>query len=730
EGTQEDALATLLSQRSREPFDLERGPLLRVSLVKLAPREHVLHFAMHHIVSDAWSLGLLTREFARTYAALHTGVIDALPPLPVQYGDYAAWQREWLDEARLEAQLRYWRERLGDEHPVLELPVSRKRTGLRAAQGGRVARRLGAGQTQALRRLSQRHGATLFMTLLAAYDVLLARYSGQQDLRVGVPVAGRDRAEIEGLIGFFVNTLVIRTELAGVEHFAALLAQVRDRVVEAQAHQDVPFARLVEALQPQRSLSHTPLFQAMFNHAGAAGAELVLPGLTVSPVAAGAQSARFDLVLNTVEEAGGGLSVSLTYACDIFDEAVVQRLLDHYVEIVEQIGAQPGQDLPLGEIRLSVEARHHTVPVVRAFEPVVGRIAQQARRNPQAPALHCEGERLTYGELDGWASRIARRLLRAGVRADERVGVCMTRSAGLVAALLGVMKSGAAFVPLDPEYPPERLAYMMDDAGVSRVLADGETARQLHALLAGHEVIAVTDMAEGEDESAPPVEVPVHPEQLAYVIYTSGSTGRPKGVAISQRALALHLADFIETYGITARERQLQSSTVNFDVSLHEMLPALMSGGQVEMRGAQAWDLETMSRHLSEERVTFARIPTAYWQQWLREPPAAGELEALRQITVGGEGLPGDALGQWRAGPLAHIRLDNLYGPTETTVACLYRRTCAQDVEQAIVSIGVPYASRSVYVLDGEGNEVPVGGLGELCIGGATLARGYLGRAG
>ncbi|WP_042340097.1 non-ribosomal peptide synthetase, partial [Paraburkholderia ferrariae] len=617
--------------------------------------------------------------------------------------------------------------RLGDEHPVLELPVSRKRTGLRAAHGGRVARRLGAAPTRALRQLSQRHGATLFMTLLAAFDVLLARYSGQQDLRVGVPVAGRDRAETEGLIGFFVNTLVIRTELAGVSHFAALLAQVRERVVEAQAHQDLPFARLVEALQPQRSLSHTPLFQAMFNHAGAPGAPLALPGLTVSPVGAGAQTARFDLVLNTAEEAEGGLAVSLTYAGDIFDEAVVQRMLDHYVEIVEQIAAQPECDLHLGQIRLGVDARHHTVPVTRAFEPVILRFARQAQSSPQAEALHCEGERLTYGELDGWANRIARRLLRMGVRADERVGVCMTRSAGLVAALLGVMKSGAAFVPLDPEYPPERLAYMLEDAGVSRVLADAGTAQRLQGLLGGREVIAVTQVA---DESAQPVEVAVHPEQLAYVIYTSGSTGRPKGVAISQRALALHLADFIGAYGITARDRQLQSSTVNFDVSLHEMLPALMSGGQVEMRGAQAWDLETMSRQLAQERVTFARIPTAYWQQWLREPPAASRLAALRQITVGGEGLPGDALGQWRAGPLSHIRLDNLYGPTETTVACLYRQTCAQDVEQAIVSIGVPYASRSVYVLDGEGNEVPVGGLGELCIGGATLARGYLGRPG
>ncbi|WP_347558045.1 non-ribosomal peptide synthase/polyketide synthase [Robbsia sp. KACC 23696] len=725
----ETSLAALLSTLSRAPFDLERGPLLRVSLVRMSDEEHVLHFAMHHIVSDAWSLGILTREFVRNYASLQDGVIGALPPLPVQYGDFAAWQRERLDPARLDAQLAYWREQLGTEHPILELPVSRKRTGLRTADGGRVTRDLTVQQSQALRQVSRARGATMFMTLLAAYNVLLSRYSGQQDIRVGVPAAGRDRAEIEALIGFFVNTLVIRTDLTDLRDFGALLAYVREQVVAAQAHQDVPFARLVEVLQPQRSLSHTPLFQAMFNHVVAERAALTLPGLTVSSISAGTETARFDLVLNVVES--DTLSVSLTYARDLFDEAVVQRMLDHYVELLEQIGAQP--DIALGQLRLGVDQRFQHEPPRRAYEPAVRRFAAQARREPLAPALHCEGVRLNYGQLDAWSTAIAQRLLQHGARADVRIGICMTRSVGLVAALLGVMKSGAAFVPLDPEYPEDRLAYMIEDAGVGCVLADAETAQARQTLLQGREVIVVEEAAVATSSSAPataPFEVPIHPEQLAYVIYTSGSTGRPKGVAISQRALALHLADFLETYGISAQDKQLQSSTINFDVSLHEMLPALMCGGQVEMRGAQPWDLETMSRHLAEEGVTFSRIPTAYWQQWLREPPAASRLAALRQITVGGEGLPGDALRQWREGPLTHIQLDNLYGPTETTVACMYRRTTAEDVTQAIVSIGKPYASRNVYVLDASGNEVPLGGLGELCIGGETLARGYLGRPG
>ncbi|WP_313957399.1 amino acid adenylation domain-containing protein, partial [Paraburkholderia sp. BCC1885] len=343
-----------------------------------------------------------------------------------------------------------------------------------------------------------------------------------------------------------------------------------------------------------------------------------------------------------------------------------------------------------------------------------------------ARAVVCEGESLSYERLEAWSNRIGRRLKALGVQAEQCVGLCVERSVGLVAGLLGVMKSGAAFVPLDPSYPEARLRDMMEDAGVRRVVADAGSVASLGDLLADFEVVLISDV---EGESPDAWQEPVHADQLAYVIYTSGSTGKPKGVAISHGSLSLHMDDFLQTYQITEADRQLQSSTINFDVSLHEMLPALMSGGQVVMRGPQHWDLETMSRRLIEEKVTFSRIPTAYWQQWLREPPAASDL-SLRQITVGGEALPGDALKQWRRGPLAHIRLDNLYGPTETTVACVYRETQDEDTDHVAAPIGAPYPSRSAYVLDLDGNEAPVGGLGELCIGGATLARGYLKRPG
>ncbi|HXZ08369.1 MAG TPA: amino acid adenylation domain-containing protein, partial [Paraburkholderia sp.] len=725
-------LDTVLERLSNEPFDLEQGSLLRVALLRTAPDDHVLHVAIHHIVSDGLSIDVFVDEFVAAYrdacgasADLSGHVTHDAPH--VQYGDYAMWQREWLEDESLAGQLDYWRKELGGEQPILELPLARVRTGMRSTAGGSVSRSVSPQVVEALRQVSLTADCTLFMTLLAAYDVLLSRYSGQDDIRVGVPVSGRDREETERLIGFFVNTLVIRAQMDSVARFTDLLAQVRSRTLDAYARQDVPFARLVQELQPQRSFGHTPLFQTMFNYLGEQREPIRLPGLTVSDMTSELQTARFDLVLSAREKREG-LEVSLTYARDVLDESTVSRMLDHYVSLLEQIGARG--DVHLGELVLE-DAGARAALAAHRFVPVGGRIVARALLQPQTPAVHCEGRRLNYGQLQAWSARIAAALRARGVMAETRVGLCVTRGPGLVAALVGALRSGGAFVPLDPAYPGERLATMLEDAQVGCVLADAQTLATCGTLFAGREVIDVGALEQGADvlpHVAP--DAAIHPEQLAYVIYTSGSTGRPKGVAVSHAALSRHLDDFIGTYGISGADTQLQSSTVNFDVALHELLPALVQGGQVEMRGPQLWDIETTSRHLKEGGVTFARIPTAYWQQWLRTPPSREDLAALRQITVGGEALPGDALAQWRRGPLAHIRLDNLYGPTETTVACMYHATSEADTQQTIVPIGVPYASRCVYVLDRFGNEVPVGGLGELCIGGLTLARGYLARPG
>ncbi len=719
-----ERVADTLSAISRAAFSLEQGPLFRVTLIRLGDCEHVLHFVTHHIVSDAWSNRIILNEFSRLYTAIRQGRTHQLAPLRVQYADYALWQNAAEQQARADAELAFWRERLGGELMVLELPFDRSPPASRNQAGARVDVKLAAPVIDAVRAMSHRHQATPFMVLLAAFDVLLARYSGQADIRVGVPVAGRNRLETQSLIGFFVNTLVIRTEMAGLDTVDTLLRHVRERVLEAQAHQDVPFARVVDALNPGRSLTQTPLFSVMFNYDhGTEGEGLSLPGLRVSPIETSTGTARFDLVLS-VRERHDGITVSLNYARDVFDAQTVERMLGHYISLLEQIATK--DHAYLAELVLDAEVSEPTLSA-HVFVPAGERIAAQARRQPQAPAVHCEGERLSYGELDIWSNRIARALHAGGMGSETRVGLCLTRSVGLVTALVGVLRSGAAFVPLDPAYPAERLRTMMDDAQLSCVLCDAATLATCGPLFAGREVIDINALGAS---SGDPLDVAIHPEQLAYVIYTSGSTGRPKGVAISHVALSRHLDDFIGTYGIDTADVQLQSSTINFDVALHEMLPALMQGGQVEMRGPQLWDIQTTSRHLKDGRVTFARIPTAYWQQWLRTPPPLDDLASLRQITVGGEGLPGDSLAQWRNGPLARIRLDNLYGPTETTVACMYRETRAEDTAQAIVSIGEPYGSRSVCVMDQYGNEAPVGALGELCIGGLTLARGYLDRPG
>ncbi|WP_070105668.1 non-ribosomal peptide synthetase [Burkholderia plantarii] len=729
------ALDALLAERSAAPFDLEHGPLLRVALIALAPDDHVLHVALHHIVSDGLSVGVLVNELGAAYAAClgedaeapATGARAASAPAGVQYGDYALWQREWLDDGALARQLDYWRNRLGTDHPVLELPKTRTRTGMRSGAGGRVVRVLPPALHAALLRVSNAADATPFMTLLAAYDLLLARYSGQRDIRVGVPAAGRDRPEVARTIGFFVNTLVIRSELDAVPTFEALLAQVRERVLEAHAHADLPFTKLVDALQPQRSFGNTPLVQAMFNYLGNDDDTIRLPGLDVSNHEIDMQTARFDLVLDARERANG-FEVAFTYAEDLFDAATMGAMLDHFVALLDAALGAPQRPLAA----LAAAAPGPAPAPVKPYRSVPARFAASAARHAASLAAHCEGQHATYAQLDRHAERVARALAAACVRHDERVGICMTRSLGMVAALLGTLRSPGAFVPLDPAYPAERLAMMMDDAGVKVVLTDAAARRQCGGLFAGRAAIDV-DALEGEGEGdanaiATFVHEP-HPDQLAYVIYTSGSTGRPKGVAISHGAFAAHLDDFITAHGIGADDTQLQSSTINFDVALHEMLPALLQGGRIEMRGAEPWDIDATSRHLIDARVTFSRLPTAYWQQWLRTPPPPQALAALRQITVGGEGLPGDALAQWQRGPLGRIGLANLYGPTETTVACMYRATTPEDAAQSIVSIGVPYASRTARVLDRDGNEAPVGALGELCIGGHTLARGYLDRA-
>ncbi|SDR22064.1 non-ribosomal peptide synthase domain TIGR01720/amino acid adenylation domain-containing protein [Paraburkholderia fungorum] len=726
----EDADAQLraqLRQTASQPFDLERDPLLRFDVLRLSDDTYVVQIVIHHIISDAWSMGMLIRDFVSFYGDALRGHVTRAPDSALQFSDVAMWQREWIDSDTLARQLSYWSTQLAGTAPVLPLPADRARPAVRDGVGARFALDLDAVLASRLKALSRSNDATLFMTLLHAFNLLLHRYSGETDLWVGVPVAGRQRVETHPVMGFFVNTLVIRSQISPSATLQQQLRMLRDTVLDAQAHEDLPFAHLLDSLQTGRDLSHSPLFQVMFNLDYAdPNARIDLPGLTATPVDSDAGTARFDLTLNVIE-APDSLRAIFSYACDMFDAATIERFARDYRAVLVQFADSPS--LKPGDIVLSGATLASQAERLYAFEPVVPRIVARAAAQPDAPALYCGDTMLSYAALDRRSNQIARRLKHAGVGRDTRVGVCMTRSVGLPVALLAVWKAGGAYVPLDPDYPDERLRDMLDDAGVVAVVVDRACSERLGDLFGACPQIDIDAIDQHADEDSSGWDEPVHPRQLAYVLYTSGSTGRPKGVALDHEALSLHLRDFGDAYRIGANDIMLQSSTINFDVALHELLPALLAGGAVRMRGPQAWTLDTLNATLTGGKVTFARIPTALWQQWQRSAPSADALRALRQITVGGEALPGDALDRWQRGPLKHIALDNLYGPTETAIAALRHTTSADDATQTVVPIGRPYPGRGAAVFDAYGNRMPHGGAGELCITGACVARGYLGRA-
>ncbi|WP_208603305.1 non-ribosomal peptide synthetase [Caballeronia sordidicola] len=737
-GMRDARLYTFLGELAEQPFDLAHDTLLRVTLCRVADEEHVVHLHVHHIVADAHALAILLDEWCAAYDARIDGRSMSCATFdtpPLQYAQHACAERDPARAAALDAHLNWWRAQLAAPAAELALPFDRPRGALRtagAATGERIRVGVPAGLRTRLYALAGAARATPFMVLYAAWTALLHRYSGQRVFRIGVPVAGRENPASRGALGYFVNTLPMRVALSGRLTCAQWLDAARTNVLDALARQDVPLARLAAAHGGARDGSHTALFQTLFNYEGIDRARLARSRhLHVREIDNLTRGAQFDLALN-VTESGGALQLDLDYACDVFDEATIERLAAHYLEVLEQF-ADAGAT-PLANLRLSralqdlPEGATATFDAHEAacFEPIWKAIAAQAQTRPTAVAVKCEGAALDYAALERRSNQIARRLLRehGAPLADVRVGLAVSRSVALPCALLGILKAGAAFVPLDPDYPQARLTTMLDDAGIEIVLADATSAAQMSALLEGRRVLRIEDTCV---DDAAPFAPAVHPEQLAYVIYTSGSTGRPKGVAVSHAALARHLRDFAQAYSIDDKDTQLQISTINFDVALHEMLPALMQGARVLMRGPAQWDLAALNAALEDEHVSFARIPTAFWQQWLREPQPHS-FAALRQITVGGEALPGDALAAWQRSPLASIRIDNLYGPTETTVACLRRTTEAADAAHAVAPIGTPFASRTLAVIDADGASLPHGGQGELCIGGATLARGYLGR--
>ncbi|HVG45825.1 MAG TPA: amino acid adenylation domain-containing protein, partial [Longimicrobium sp.] len=732
-------LDRLVAEEASAPFDLAQGPLVRGRLVRMAADDHVLLLTMHHIVSDGWSMDVLHRELGALYAAFARGLEDPLPPLPVQYADYAAWHRRWVEGPVLEAQGEYWTQTLASAPELLELPTDHPRPAKQDFAGASVSVELDEALTAALKTLGQRHGTTLFMTLLAGWAALLARLSGQDEVVVGTPSANRGRAEVEELIGFFVNMLPLRVDLSGAPTVAEALGRVKARALEAQQNQDIPFEQVVELVKPARSLAHTPLFQVMFAWQNAPGGSLELPGLALGPLdpagSGGSSpqvSARFDLSLALWED-GGRIEGVVEYATALFERETVERWLGYLRRVLEGMVADERGSverlelLPDAERRRVVEEFNDR----RAKDPreafVHERFEAQVERTPGAAALVFEDETLSYAELNARANRLAHHLRSLGVGPDVRVALCMERGLGMVVGVLAVLKAGGAYLPLDPAYPGERLRYMLEDGAPVALL----TEPALRPLFADATLPVVELGAPAASASLPatnPGRGGLTPEHLAYVIYTSGSTGRPKGVRVPHGSLGATLAVAADAFGLGAGDRVPSLASFAFDIWLFETLLPLLGGGTVRLVPRdRVLDVPRLVEDLAG-CTTLHAVP-ALMRRIVEEVRATpgGVLGTLRHAFVGGDAVAPDLLEEMRiAFPAAEIHV--LYGPTETAIICAAHRLGGEAAARQMV--GRPLGNAALYVVEPGGTVASVGVPGELCLGGASVARDYLGRPG
>ena len=717
------------------PFDLSRAPLVRCGVWRLPDGDYLVVTAFHHAVSDGWSASVFTDDLTAFYTARLAGTTATRPAIPVQYADFAAWQRESLTGANLHRQLDYWRDALAGV-PMLELPTDRERPTTRTGAGATVSRRLPAALLSGVEALGREHGATLFMTLLAAYQVVLARWSGQDDLVVGTPIAGRNRTETEGLIGLFVNTLVIRADLSGDPSFIEFLGRVRERVLGAVEHQDLPFERIVEELAPRRDLGRNPLFQVMFDINDRQPADFTAGAARFSTVSLPAKTAKFDLSLafNTF---GGAFSVDIEYATDLFDEDTIRRMADQVETLLHGIVAA-GQTTVRGLELLSAVEGAALLGLAGSVEPVVEPVVESVlvgfgRRVVECPgavAVVCEGRSLTYAELDARARVLAGVLAGSVSGVEPRVGVCVARGVDAVVAMLGVWLAGAVFVPLDAAYPLARLEFMAADAGLSVVVCDAAHRGLVAGLSAGGSPVVLEDVAAGVGVGEGSVGCSAAGlGQLAYVIYTSGSTGQPKGVGVDHGSLAAHVVAAGERFAITAADSVLAFASFSFDASFEQLLPALTAGARVVIRPDEVWTADELCQRVRDEQVSVMELVPSYWESF-----AAGlthqqvdALSSLRLLVTGGEAVEIAPTLAW-FDRLPAVPVINTYGPTEGVISATSYLIDGPASQQ--VPIGRPLGGRRVYVLDSVGGLVPVGVAGELCVGGAELARGYLGRPG
>lgn len=723
----------LIVEQTRIPFDLTEGPLFRASLIKLGKQDHVAFFITHHIVSDAWSAAILVSELMKLYGSFSAGAPVQLPELPIQYADFAYWQRTALDNGAMEHHLDYWRKQLSGDLPAIELTSDYPRPAIRTFKGESRPITLPASLTRRLKDLSHREGATLVMTLLAAFDTLLYRYTGQVDILVGSAIANRNKTEIEGLVGFFVNTLVLRTDMSGNPTFRELLNRVRKMALEAYSHQDVPFEKLVEELQPERNLNRHPLFQVAFQLQKAPKKYLELPGLELEAVSIPLEAAKFDLGLSMMERKHI-ISGALQYRTDLFRSTTIDRMLGHFQELLNGVVANP--DLRLSQLPLLTDIERRQIledwkgpQVAKVQDEFTHELFEaQAMRTPFAPAVVYEGEQLSYGDLNALANQLGHYLRELGVGPEVRVGICLEKSLDMIVGLLGILKAGGAYVPLDVAYPKERFGFMLEDSQVSLLLTKESLLENLPGCSAR---VICLDSAREElaMKSRENLERRVIASTLAYLIYTSGSTGRPKAVMVEHGNLANVISTSKDAFGFKPGDIMPAIASISFDIFLFELLAPLLAGGKVILLDQHhVLDIRRLVADLKELTVIHA-VPSLLRQMldFIVDAQLSEEkYDNIRLILTGGDAVPPDLLNRLKlVFPLAQVRV--LYGPTEGTIICSSYESEHGHTESRQM-IGKALTNTSIRLYDSDRNLVPIGISGELYIGGAGVARGYLNR--
>ncbi|QEM10872.1 non-ribosomal peptide synthetase [Mucilaginibacter rubeus] len=715
-------LKAYISQEVNRPFDLSQDDMLRAELIATAKDEYILLLVLHHIAADGWSMPVLVREFSKLYSSYNKSEPIKLKAPEIQYADYAIWQREYLSAEKLQSKLSYWEEKLAGT-TTLELPTDHMRPAVQSSRGSVYEFTIAKEQAAQLKQLSLEQGATLYMTLLAIFKVLLYRYSGQEDICVGTPVANRDRKETAELIGFFVNTLALRTALNGEETFTELLSKVKQTTLEAYGHQEVPFEKVVETVVKERDLSRSPLFQVMFvlQNTGVIPT-LELGDIKITGERAGDYSSKYDLSYNA-EETKDGIRIVAEYNTDLYEAETIERMAGHYVQLIASVTETPATQLNKLKLlsqaeELQLQKFNETAAAYPKEENIVSLFEKQVQTSPTATALVFEGETVSYQELNERSNQIANYLKARGVKAESLVAICIERGINMMAGILGILKAGAAYIPVDMDYPKERISHILEDTQANIILSSSTGKATLTG--ANAQVIELDSNEEIKAQSGENIDIAIEPNQLAYVMYTSGSTGKPKGVMVEHQSIANYCNGFVNYFGITAADNVLQQSSVSFDTMCEEIYPALITGAKVVIVKEGGKDVDSIKYLLKTEEITIlSATPTVI--AYLNKEAANNKIDIqnLRYIISGGELL--------QPGFVDHlypkVQVVNSYGPTEGTVCASYYTI--NDINKAAL-IGSPVSNTQIYIRNKEGELSPIGVPGEICIGGVQVARGYL----